>query len=82
MGEEKRKGDLGQKKNLDEILREALSTAPSIEGYTIKQLSDVTNIPWSTARWHLERLEARGIVEPFELGRAKIYRLRRERRKK
>ena len=70
-----------KKKDLDTILQEALETAPSIEGYTIRQLSDVINSPWSTTRWHLERLEARGIVEPYELGRAKIYRLKKCKKK-
>jgi len=70
-----------KKKDLDTILQEALETAPSIEGYTIRQLSEVINSPWSTTRWHLERLEARGIVEPYELGRAKIYRLKKRKKK-
>lgn len=70
-----------KKKDFDEIVQEALDNAPSIDGYTIKQLSDVIDRPWSTTRWHLERLEARGIVEPYELERAKIYKLRREKEK-
>ena len=78
---EKKKGK-EKKKDLDAILQEALETAPSIEGYTIRQLSDVIKSPWSTTRWHLERLEARGIVEPYWLGRAKIYRLNRERKER
>jgi len=69
-----------RKKDLDEILQDVLENAPSIEGYTIRQLSDVINSPWSTTRWHLERLEARGIVEPYELGRTKIYRLKRKKK--
>jgi len=64
-------------KDLDTILQEALETAPSIEGYTIRQLSDVINSPWHPIRgWHIERLEALGIVD--ELG-AKIYRKRKRR---
>ena len=43
-----------KKQDLDEILEEALRTAPSIEGYTIRQLRDVVNSPWNTSRWHLE----------------------------
>jgi len=82
MAEAVRKKDVGRKKDLDDILQDALDNAPSIEGLTIKQLADAINTPWSTTRWHLERLEARGIVEPYELGRAKIYRLRRDKRKK
>jgi len=69
-----------KEKDLDTILQEALETAPSIEGLTIRQLADAIDSPWSTTRWHLERLKARGIVEPYELGRAKIYRLRRGKR--
>jgi DNA-binding transcriptional ArsR family regulator len=71
-----------KKKDLDEIMEEALANAPSIEGYSIRQLSEVIDSPWSTTRWHLERLEARGIVEPYELGRAKIYKLKKSRWRK
>jgi DNA-binding transcriptional ArsR family regulator len=55
-------GKMGKKKrkSLDEILEEALENAPTIQGYTIKQLSEITSIPWTTSRWHLERLEAKG----------------------
>ena len=50
---------------MDTILQKVLETAPSIEGYTIRQLSDVINNPWRPIRgWHLERLEARGIKDP------------------
>ena len=66
-----------KRKSLDEILKEALENAPTIQGYTIKQLSEITGIPWSTTRWHLDRLEAKGLVEPYELGRARIYRLKK-----
>ncbi len=65
------------RKSLDEILQEALENAPVIQGYTIKQLSEITGIPWTTTRWHLERLEAKGLVESYEIGRAKIYRLKK-----
>ena len=71
-----------KKKDLDEIMEEALANAPSIEGYSIRQLSEVIDSPWSTTRWHLERLEARWIVEPYELGRAKIYKLKKSRWRK
>ncbi len=69
-----------KKKSLDELLQEALNNAPTIQGYTIKQLSEITGIPWTTTRWHLERLEAKGLVEPYEIGRAKIYRLKKRRK--
>jgi DNA-binding transcriptional ArsR family regulator len=64
-------------KDLDELLEEALANAPSIEGYSIRQLSETIECPWSTTRWHLGRMEARGIVEPYRLGRANIYRLKK-----
>jgi DNA-binding transcriptional ArsR family regulator len=69
-----------RKKDLDEILEDALKNAPSIEGYTIRSLADVIRNPWPTSRWHLEKLEAHGIVEPYELGRAKIVRMKRSTR--
>jgi hypothetical protein len=37
-------------KDLDEILEEALVNAPSIQGYTIEQLTEVINRPWPTTR--------------------------------
>jgi len=75
-----KRGRKGKKKSLDEILQEALENAPTIQGYTIKQLSEITGIPWTTTRWHLERLEAKGLVEPYEIGRAKIYRLKKRKK--
>ena len=63
-----------KKKDLDTILQEVLETAPSIEGYTIGQLSEVINSSWTIRGWHLERLEARSIAEPFDPQRYKIYR--------
>ena len=48
-------------KDLDERIKEALDKAPAIQGYTIKELSEITETPWPTTRWHLELLEARGV---------------------
>ncbi len=74
---------MNKKKDLDTILQEVLETAPSIEGYTIRQLSDVINSPWRPIRgWHLESLEARGIAEPFDPQRYKIYRRGKKERRK
>ena len=70
-----------EKISLDELLEEELKKAPKIEGYTISQLSELLGVPWPTTRWHLELLEARGVVEHFEIGRAKIYSLKKKRRK-
>jgi len=64
-------------KTIEEAIKEALAKAPKIEGFTIKQLSEIIDAPWPTTRWHLELLEARGEVEHFEIGRAKIYRLKK-----
>ncbi|MBI5253410.1 MAG: hypothetical protein HY930_03310 [Euryarchaeota archaeon] len=69
------------KKSLDDIIEEALRNAPKIEGYTIKQLAEITGTPWPTTRWHLELLEARGAIEHFEVGRAKLYSLRKKSKK-
>lgn len=70
-----------EKKELDEVLEDELKTAPVIQGYTIKQLSELTGHPWATTRWHLELLESKGVVEHQELGRAKLYRLKKRRDK-
>jgi predicted ArsR family transcriptional regulator len=69
-----------KKKSLDEILEEALESAPKIQGYTVKQLAEITKTPWPTTRWHLELLEARGVVEHYDIGRAKVYALKRKNR--
>jgi hypothetical protein len=42
------------KRDIDEIIREALDKAPAIQGYTIRELSEITETPWPTIRWHLE----------------------------
>ena len=56
--------EIERKKDLDEIMEEALANAPLIKGYTIRPLSDTIKSPWSTTRWHLKRMEAPGIVRP------------------
>jgi len=70
-----------EKKSLDELLEEELENAPEIKGYTVKQLAEITGTPWPTTRWHLELLEARGTVEHFNIGRAKLYSLKKKRKK-
>ena len=67
-----------EKKDLDEKIKEALANAPKIEGYTIKDLAEITQTPWPTTRWHLELLEARGIIEHMNIGRAKVYSLKKK----
>ncbi len=63
-----------RRKNINEIIQEALEDAPTIQGYTIKQLTEITGIPWHDSRWHLERCGRDfGEVTPYEIGRAKIY---------
>lgn len=74
--ESRRKKDKGS--TLDDRITETLKTAPTIEGYTIKEISEITETPWPTARWHLELLEARGAVEHCNIGRAKIYALKKK----
>lgn len=74
-------GSKKKKITLDEMIEEALEKAPKIEGYTVKQIAEITGAPWPTARWHLELLEARGTVEHFNLGRAKVYSLKKKSKK-
>jgi DNA-binding transcriptional ArsR family regulator len=62
---------------LDEKIKEALDKAPVIQGYTIKELAEITETPWPTTRWHLELLEARGVVKHKTIGRAKLYSLKK-----
>jgi predicted ArsR family transcriptional regulator len=69
-----------KKKSLDEMIEEALKNAPKIEGYTVKQIAEIIGVPWPTARWHLELLEARGVVEHYDIGRAKVYYLKKKKR--
>ena len=71
-----------KKKDFDKILQEALDNAPSIEGYTIEQLSAIIDRPWTTTRWHIECLKARGVVEAHEFGKAVLYRLKKEKKEK
>lgn len=69
-----------KKKSLDELVEEALEDAPTMKGYTIKQLAELTNRPWPTVRWHLELMEARDVVEYFDVGRAKLYSLKKKKK--
>jgi len=70
-----------KKKGLDEIIQRALINAPKFEGYTVKELAGITKAPWPTTRWHLELLEARGIVRHYQVGRARVYSLKRRRQR-
>lgn len=45
------------KKSLDEILQEALENAPTIQGYTIRQLAEITGKVWADSKWPLKRSE-------------------------
>jgi len=67
-------------KKLDEMIEEALKNAPKIEGYTVKQIAEIIGAPWPTTRWHLELLEARGVVGHYNIGRAKVYFLKKKRK--
>ena len=67
-----------KKKSLDEFLEDALRDAPVIKGYSIKDLAEICNIPWSTARLRLEGMEARGFIEHIDIGRAKLYSLKKK----
>jgi DNA-binding transcriptional ArsR family regulator len=69
---------MAKKKDLDTIIEDTLKDAPKIEGFTIKQLAEITETPWPTTRWHLELLEARGVVEHIDIGRAKLYSLKKD----
>jgi predicted ArsR family transcriptional regulator len=63
---------------IDYSIRKALVNAPQIEGYTIKDLAEITATPWPTTRWHLEMLEARGEVGHHSIGRAKVFHLNKK----
>ncbi|MGD2247508.1 MAG: hypothetical protein PVF58_03820 [Candidatus Methanofastidiosia archaeon] len=67
-----------RKHELEKKIEKALEDAPKIKGLTVKQLAETTETPWSTTRWHLELMEARGVVEFIEIGRAKLYALTRK----
>ena len=60
---------------IDQKIGEKLKEAPVIKGYTARQLSDTLAIPWTTVKWHLERMESVGLVSHVEVGRAKVYSL-------
>lgn len=57
-------------KELDERIKEALNKSP-IQGYTIQELAEITETPWQTTHWHLELLEARGVVKHKTIGKTK-----------
>jgi predicted ArsR family transcriptional regulator len=72
------KSGKSKKKSLSESIEKALENAPTLKGFTIKQVAEVTKTPWPTARWHLELLEARGVVDHVDIGRAKLYYLKKD----
>ncbi len=59
MSDKSDKGDL-RRIDVDEEIEKVLADAPTIEGYTVKQLAEEIGAPWPTTRWHLELLEPRG----------------------
>jgi DNA-binding transcriptional ArsR family regulator len=68
--------------DFDRYLEESLKNAPKIEGFSIKQLAEITETPWPTTRWHLELLESRGVIEHIDVGRAKLYALKKKPKEK
>lgn len=69
---------MAKRSKLDEKIRKVLSRAPIIEGYTVKQVADLVGEPWPTIRWHLEMMEARELVDYIEVGRAKVFHLKKK----
>lgn len=63
--------DKTQKKTLDEIIEETLENSPIIEGYTIKQIAEMSlDTPLT--------IQPRSTVEQMEIGRAKILTLKKK----
>jgi len=66
------------KKTLDEIIDEALKDVPEFPNYSVAELAEITDERWLPSRWHVEILEARGVVEHLEQGREKLRRLKQQ----
>lgn len=66
------------KKTLDEIIEDALEDVPEFPNYSAAELAEITDERWPPSRWHVEILEARGVVEHLEQGREKLRRLKEE----
>lgn len=62
-------------KKLEDTIATILENKPeiSISGSTVQQLSDATDTPRSTVSWHLNRMEAAGVLQATDVGRAKVY---------
>jgi hypothetical protein len=65
---------------LGSLVHKALEGAPPIEGYTIKQLAEITESPWPSTRWHPEPFQSPG-AETWSIGRAKVYQLKLKKKK-
>ena len=66
------------KKTLDEIIDEALEDVPEFSDYSAAELAEITDERWPPSRWHVEILEARGVVEHLEQGREKLRKLKQQ----
>ncbi len=60
---------------IDDGIANFLKGSPVIKGYTAKQLSDKLEVPCTTVKWHLKRMEETGLITHVEVGRAKVYQL-------
>jgi len=49
--------DLLKEYGKDEDIKETLKNTPLPDNYTIEELVDIINSPWSTSRWHFETRE-------------------------
>lgn len=68
-----------RKRKYEERIRKLLSNPPEFKGFSVKQISRELVEPWSTMKWYVGLLEARGEVEFVRVGRAKLYSLKRAR---
>jgi hypothetical protein len=60
------------KKTLDELFAAALEDAPTVKGYTIKQVAEKIDAPWPSY------LPFPPVVEYFDVGKVKVYQLKRK----
>ena len=65
----------------DEILQRHLKDAPTYEGFTIQELAILSERPWPSTKHELELMEIQNRVEYTHIGRAKLYRLKKQKKK-
>ena len=70
-----RKKDKKREKNFVDVLGGEKVPIPVIKGFTVQEISDITNTPYPTVSVSLDSMVSKGMASYSSVGRTKVYQL-------